>query len=83
MFNPLIYALRLQKSAFEGMAAMNRTFMDGYFKLVRHQQDAMLKHMGPRRAEDKHRRPEVIPDGPDLQDHYGRRSHDIDVEHDI
>lgn len=83
MFNPWVYFLRFQQSAFEGMANMTQVVMDGYVKVIRQQQDAMARHLDHRRAEDNHTRPKVIPSGPDLQDHYGRRSHDIDVEHDV
>lgn len=83
MFNPWTYYLRLQQSTMDGMAGMSRVMMDGYLHWLRQQQAILNRHLDHRRAEDAHVRPKVVPEGPDLQDHYGRRSHDIDVERDV
>ncbi len=51
----------------------------GCVKLLRQHQDLLTKKKG-RRNEDWHRKHTVMPSGPDLGDHYGHRSHDVDIE---
>ncbi len=43
----------------------------------------LIPHHAHRRAEDHFKKAPVMPSGPDLMDHYGRRAHDVDIEHAI
>ncbi|HEC14869.1 MAG TPA: hypothetical protein ENI72_03835 [Rhodospirillales bacterium] len=45
-----------------------------------HQHRNLLAKTKGRRNEDRHCKHATMPSGPDLGDHYGHRSHDIDIE---
>lgn len=82
MFNPVVFSLKYQQAVLEGTMNAFRVMMDCYLHLLEQQRHMMEEHLNPhRRAEDIHVRPKIIPGGPDLENHYGHRSHDVDVEH--
>lgn len=83
MQNPWASYLKFNQSLFEGASGMARLMMESYLRLLRQQQEILMKTFDYRRAEDEHTKPRVLPSGPDLKDHYGRRSRDIDVEKDV
>lgn len=80
MLNPFDFSLKFQEAALRGSRSATRIMTAGLVKLLE-QQEHLLHPRVHRRAEDAHTRPLVMPGGPDLQDHYGRRCHDVDVEH--
>ncbi|MEO5336670.1 MAG: hypothetical protein H7841_07235 [Magnetospirillum sp. WYHS-4] len=83
MYNPWSSYVRFHQSILEGMGGMAKIMMESYLRLARQQQEVLMKTFDHRRAEDGKAKPSVVPSGPDLTDHYGRRSRDIDVEKDV
>ena len=79
MKNPLSTAFEFQRSMIENAVVFNRCLFDAYLRVLRQQQD-LFGHALKRRAADVGRSTGVRSCGPDLKDHYGRRSHDVDVE---
>jgi hypothetical protein len=62
-------------------AIWQRFTMACLLRALRQQEQLLHHHFGRRRAEDAGGHPDSPCKGPDLQDHYGQRSHDVDVEH--
>lgn len=79
MRNPLSTAFEFQRSMIDSAVVFNRSLFDAYLRVLRQQQDLFGQAL-KRRAEDVGRSSGVQGCGPDLKDHYGRRSHDVDVE---
>lgn len=83
MQDPWANYLKLNQSLVEGAVGMTRLMMESYLRLLRRQQEILMKTFDYRRAEDGHGPLMMMPLGPDLKDHYGRRARDIDVEKDV
>ncbi len=88
-------SVMFQKMAIKVAASKTAAAMDMQLRILR-QQGALFDHMtAQRRADDWHSDEPVNPTakkrkagkrptpccGPDLLDHYGKRAHDVDVEH--
>ncbi len=70
----------VQVATLQSLLIMSRRVTESYFRLVSKQQRTLAETSSKRRAGDGGRRTLCWSSGADLQDHYGRRSHDIDVE---
>jgi len=95
MYNPFAVSLKFQQAAVEGAAAASKVMIDSYLHLLEQQQVLLVQALPHRRHQDvttqpkqkvarkrKTPRKKASPcNGPDLQDHYGKRAHDVDVEH--
>jgi hypothetical protein len=71
--------LQAQAAALRGTLSMVRIMTGGYIRLM----DMNTRPMDPcdpRRMEDWHLRVCPLPGSAELDDHYGRRGHDVDVE---
>ena len=75
------------RSSFSVQAATLRSLLiasqrvtESYLRLFSKQQKSLAKPSYKRRGDDGGRGILCWSSGADLQDHYGRRSHDIDVE---
>lgn len=80
MKNPMITSLKAQSAAFQCAVSVGQTLTDTYLRML-HQHNHLWHGHLMRRAEDMHRHPFYIATGADLMDHYGRRHHDVDIEH--
>ncbi len=70
----------VQAATLQSLLIASRRVTESYLRLVSKQQRTLGKASTKRRADDGGRRTLCWFSGADLQDHYGRRSHDIDVE---
>ncbi|HVI50236.1 MAG TPA: hypothetical protein VM661_03400 [Candidatus Sulfotelmatobacter sp.] len=73
MVNQYESMLKLQIAAWEGWVKLWKDGFTAYETLVAHQ-GKLLQHPSYLRFQD------FIPSGASLLDHYGKRSHDVDVE---
>lgn len=73
MVDPLMLS-KLHMAMIEGWMNMASHMMSAYGKIWMHQTELMHHPFG-------HRHHDIPPQGVNLQDHYGRRLHDVDVEH--
>ena len=87
-------SLKFQQMAFQAWTATTSLMIQAQMRLLE-QQFALLDHMHAHRRSDdpataavnpkirkrKGRKPASPCCGPDLLDHYGKRAHDVDVEH--
>lgn len=72
--------VRMQQLMLSGTMLAVQSMLAGWTHVLE-EQSHLAHHIGAfRRAEDIHRHPRNRSKGPDLMDHYGRRSHDVDVE---
>lgn len=92
----LTTSMMFQKTAFKAVASMTEAMLDMQMRFLR-QQGALFDHLhATRRRDDFHAtsvnlktkkrkgsKKSTPCHGPDLLDHYGKRAHDVDVEHDI
>lgn len=80
MMDPLNYAMKVQQAAiigaccFAGITAANVT------RMLKGEQALMFLPMH-RRASEQHKPQAVVAKGASWTDHYGKRAHDVDVEH--
>lgn len=81
MRDPFTFALRLQQAALKNFAAGIELYTENYVHWLVQQQRLLHTGWAHRRSEDEHEKPKAPPCGADLTDHYGKRSHDVDVEH--
>lgn len=73
MFNPFLMAFEWQMAAMQAwLRAMSCTAT--HCAHIAALPEELLNHP------DHHRHHDVLYRGPDLEDHYGRRAHDVDVE---
>lgn len=78
MASPFETLIEMQRQAFTGAQSFSRLWVSSWLRVV-DQQRQMLDHM-TRRTEDLGSGRPRAPKGADLQDHYGKRSRDVDVE---
>ncbi|MEO5338516.1 MAG: hypothetical protein H7841_16755 [Magnetospirillum sp. WYHS-4] len=77
--NPMTLTFQAQAVALQGALSAMRACGGGYARLL----DGGVHLLAPhdhRRTGDSHLRGCPLPGGPELADHYGQRSHDVDVE---
>ncbi len=70
----------VQATTLRSLLIASQRVWESYLRLVSKQQGTLAEPSTKRRADDGGRRTLCWSSGADLQDHYGRRSHDIDVE---
>ena len=80
---PFISPLRVQQALTEGAVHAMETMASDAMKVMHGQDVLMHDHNEHRRSDDDHGHPKKVFSGADLLDHYGRRRHDVDVEHSI
>lgn len=80
MFDPLTYALKAQQAAVMGAFCLGRTALAAFSHLVKGEA-ALVHATAHRRAVEQHAPVMAAPLGAKWTDHYGRRSHDVDIEH--
>jgi len=81
MFNPFAYTFKLQQMLLENSIRMVDAATRGSLMLMQQQRNLFFHGPWKHRAEDAHEPLKGTPSsGPDLLDHYGKRSHDVDVE---
>lgn len=78
--NPWALVLKLQQTAIENAVHAAQMMVTFNLHLWEQQQHYFFAHHVTRRHEDAHVHEKPYPCGPVLADHYGRRSHDVDVE---
>ncbi|MFQ5763485.1 MAG: hypothetical protein ACE5GT_01010 [Rhodospirillales bacterium] len=80
MPDPGKVSLNVQLTAFQSALLASQRVTASYLRLLDKQQKTLSAESGRRRADDGGDKACQGPCGADLQDHYGRRSHDVNVE---
>jgi len=94
MLNFIETSFKFQQVAFQAAASATSLMTETYLHILK-QQSAFLDTIGayrrsngshvastnPKARKSKGRKDRLPCCGPDLQDHYGKRVHDVDVEH--
>ncbi|NQV47374.1 MAG: hypothetical protein HQ504_06270 [Rhodospirillaceae bacterium] len=90
MFNPVAFSFKIHQAALDSAASATRMMTVNYLNLLE-QQRCLLQHtFSCHRAEDgakpkRGKKSKCVKGspchGPDLQNHYGKRAHDVDIEH--
>ena len=84
MYNPVEFSFKIQQATFDSMASAARMMTANYLRLLEQQHHLLQHTFAHHRTEDgeKGKCKKGSPcKGPDLHDHYGKRAHDVDVEH--
>ena len=79
MNDPFEFYFKFQKMWLASSMQMAQMMTASMVRLFEHQAQ-LWGHYGQRRAEDEGKKKPKAPLGPDLQDRYGRRARDVDVE---
>jgi hypothetical protein len=80
MANPLIAALQAQQAAMLAALQCVNAMMALWLRMLKGEAE-VLSFPAHRRAEEMHTQAPIVATGPAWSDHYGRRAHDVDVEH--
>jgi len=80
MLDPLTFAVKLNHAATVATMCTAGIAVHSMMRTLKGEQ-TLLGLPFHRRSEDVHDHPDVIAKGPRWTDHYGKRAHDVDVEH--
>ncbi|MGF1641933.1 MAG: hypothetical protein ACFCUO_13380 [Rhodospirillales bacterium] len=80
MLDPLTFTLKMQQAAASAACCATGLMAANWVHLFGSGQDAIAMP-GHRRSEELHAHQDCIATGATWSDHYGKRSHDVDVEH--
>jgi hypothetical protein len=80
MLDPLTFSLKMQHAATSTACCAAGLMAANWMRLLKGEQEilGMPQH---RRSDELHAHRDFIAKGTSWSDHYGKRSHDIDVEH--
>ena len=80
MLDPLTFSLKMQHAATTGACCAAGMMAANWMRLLKGEQEivGMTEH---RRSDELHAHKDYIAKGASWTDHYGKRNHDIDVEH--
>lgn len=78
MPNPFEALIEMQRQTFASMQSMSRMWLTGWMRVF--EQQSQMLDQAARRTEDKGPPQHHIAKGADLQDHYGKRARDVNVE---
>ncbi|NQV83300.1 MAG: hypothetical protein HQ494_05715 [Rhodospirillales bacterium] len=94
MQNFIATTFKFQQAAFQATASVTSLMMETYLRFLKQQfpllgymhayrrpDDPYVASTAPKAKKVKGRKAGLPCCGPDLHDHYGKRAHDIDVEH--
>lgn len=80
MAHPMFFALQTQQAAVLAVLQAYNTLITMWLRFLEGEGE-IIRFPAHRRAEELHKEPPLIASGPTWSDHYGRRAHDVDVEH--
>lgn len=80
MLDAVNLSLRMQQAAMASALCATGLVAANWMRLMKGEH-ALFGHHEHRRSDELHARKDYIPKGPQWTDHYGKRSHDVDVEH--
>jgi hypothetical protein len=80
MLDPISVSMKMQQAAFIGACCATGIAAASLARLLKGEERMMFLPTH-RRAEEKHVPVTVVAAGPSWNDHYGKRAHDVDVEH--
>ena len=81
MLDPLTFSLKMQHAAASSACCAAGIMAANWTRLLRGEQELVGTHHHHRRSDELHTHKDHIAKGASWTDHYGKRSHDIDVEH--
>jgi len=81
MTNPFKMSMQMQQASTAGAFCMASLMIANTVKMMQAQHQALSHTWTPHRAKDMHAQAQPEGNDPDLLYHYGRRHHDVDVEH--
>ncbi len=80
MLDAIDFSLKLQQAAMASAMGAIGIMAAAWMRLMKGEFELFGQH-AHQRSEELHAQKDVIPTGPQWTDHYGKRSHDVDVEH--
>lgn len=80
MAHPMTFILQAQQAAMLATLQCFNAVVTAWLRMLKGEAEIM-QFPAHRRAEELHTTPPVVATGPTWTDHYGRRAHDVDVEH--
>jgi len=80
MPNPDRVPYHVHLTAFQSAALASQRVTESCLRLLAKQQRTLMEVGDRRRTDDGGDKARCYPCGADLMDHYGRRSHDVDIE---
>lgn len=80
MIDPISTSVKIQQAAFIGACCVAGIAAANLSRLLKGEH-ALMFLPAHRRATEQHKAPSYVPSGPSWNDHYGKRAHDVDVEH--
>lgn len=80
MFNPIDLSLKMQQAAMTSAMCAGGIAAANWMRLMNGEHALFAPH-AHRRSDELHAHKDVVPTGARWTDHYGKRSHDVDVEH--
>lgn len=80
MLDPVTYAMKVQQATFIGAWCFAGVTAANVTRMLKGEQAVMFLPVH-RRAVEQHKPQAVIAKGASWADHYGKRAHDVDVEH--
>jgi hypothetical protein len=80
MMDPLTFSMRVQQAAFIGACCAAGVAAANALRVVKGEQ-SLFGVPFHRRSDELHVHKDIIATGPLWTDHYGKRAHDVDVEH--
>lgn len=80
MMDPISYSMKIQQAAFIGACCAAGVAAANFSRMLKGEQAVMFLP-AHRRADEQHKPQAVVAKGAAWSDHYGKRAHDVDVEH--
>lgn len=80
MLDPINVSLKMQQAAMTSALCASGVMAANWMRLMKGEHALFGPHIH-QRSEEMHAHKDVVPTGARWTDHYGKRSHDVDVEH--
>lgn len=80
MLNAIDLSLKMQQAAMTSAMCATGMATANWMRLMKGEHALFGPHTH-RRSEELHAQKDCMPTGPQWTDHYGKRGHDVDVEH--
>lgn len=80
MMDPVTFTMKAQQAAVIGVCCAVGVATANLMRILKGEM-ALFDFAAHRRAAELHAAVPVVANGPTWNDHYGRRAHDVDVEH--
>ncbi len=80
MLDPMTFSLKVQQAAAIATCCTAGVMLASWARLLRGEHN-VFRMPFHRRSDELHTHHDYVPEGATWSDHYGKRAHDVDVEH--